>query len=214
MLKNKELGFIVVLFVLGLTSCSKPSTELESKRAKDNAVTKIAKSSPEIGSTPNYKSAALINVELGLGYLQQGQLSRCKAKLIHALKLAPNISEPHSAMAYFLEMVGEFKDAEHHHKMAVKLAEGKGAVYNNYGAYLCRRTRYEEADKAFNQALQDKSYERTAEIYENAGICALKGSNPDKANEYLMTAIRHDPSRSDAILESIKTSSAREKKAL
>lgn len=159
--------------------------------------------SKELGFSgkPDYQRAALINVELGLGYLSQGQVARAKAKLIHAIKLAPNIAEPHSAMAHFLEMVGDFKDSEREHKKAISLSAQKGSVYNNYGAFLCRRTRYKEADLAFQSAIQDKDYARTAEVYENAGLCALKWGKPEKAFEYFTTAVRRDPMRSTALLE-------------
>src|SRR5207244_1806608 len=101
---------------------------------------------------------ALLNVELGLGYLEQNQRARAKSKLIYALELAPNLPETKGAMAYFQEMVGELKEAEKLHKNAIQLAKYKGAQYNNYGAFLCRQARYSEADKAFQQAINDKHY--------------------------------------------------------
>jgi type IV pilus assembly protein PilF len=145
--------------------------------------------------------AALINIELGLGYLEQGQVSRAKTKFIRALKLAPRVSETHSAMSYFWEMTGEFKDAEKEHKKAISFSTMKGAVYNNYGAFLCRRDRLKEADHAFLQALQDKQYAHTAEIYENAGLCAVKADNLSKAKEYFQTSIVRDPRRSTVLIE-------------
>ncbi len=153
-----------------------------------------------IDNPPDRQKAAMVNVELGLGYLSQGQVARAKTKLLHAVKLAPKLPETHSALAHFWEMVGEMKDAESEHKKAIKLSE-TGAVYNNYGAYLCRRGRYKEADKAFHQAIEDKNYSRTAEVYENAGLCALKASDMTKADEYLSAAFRRDPGRVSALIE-------------
>lgn len=148
------------------------------------------------------EQTALLNVELGLGYLEQNQRARAKTKLTHAIALAPKLPQTHSAMAYFRENVGDYQEADRLYKQAIKLStHNKGAVYNNYGAFLCRQTQYIAADQAFLQALQDKAYARTAEVYENAGLCALKSSKTElvqKAQTYLRQAIQHDPTREQA----------------
>lgn len=151
--------------------------------------------------TPDYHKAALVNVELGLGYLSQGQIARAKTKLTHAIKLAPSLSEVRSAMAYFWEMTGEYKESEISHKKAIRLAKQKGAAYNNYGAFLCRQGRFTEAERAFMRALEDKNYARTAEVYENAGLCAGQAGDNQKAMHYFKTAMMRDPAASKALVE-------------
>lgn len=216
-LKQRIVRFICIGFIGGLSLTTSHAALFNpdndtSSNARDTAksgeqskmlVPSNDRETPDM--MPDYNKAALINVELGLGYLSQGQVARAKTKLTHALKLAPKLAEAHSAMAYFSEMVSDFKNAEQEHKKAVRLSAGKGAVYNNYGAFLCRRARYKEADDAFQYAVQDKDYPRTAEVYENAGLCALKwpesANSEIKAAEYLTTAIQRDPNRSSAVLE-------------
>lgn len=152
----------------------------------------------------DYARAALANVDLGLGYLAEGQMARAKQKLTHALSLAPNLPEPQLAMAFFLEQVGDYSEAEKAHKKAIQLGRktaSVGAVYNNYGAFLYRRGRLQEADHAFQQALQDKQYSHTAEVYENAGRCAVQANNFPAAEQYFSKAIQEDPKRSTALLE-------------
>lgn len=148
---------------------------------------------------------ALVNIELGLNYLAKGEYTRAKTKLTHALALCPNAFETHSAMAYFLEKVGESCEAENEHKKAIKcshkMLKENGAVYNNYGTFLCRQGRFKEADRTFNKALKDKDYPNTAEIYENAGISALKSQQHEKAKNYLHKAMQHNPKQKQAILE-------------
>ncbi len=196
-MNKKWINVLVILSFLGLFSCAKDSHKSASSTWKEGAK---PQDTLLLDTDPDYNKAALINVELGLGYLSQGQVTRAKTKLTHAVDLAPNLPETHSAMAHFLEMVGEFAESEKEYKKAVKLSNG-GAVYNNYGAFLCRRNRFKEADKAFHQALEDKQYPRTAEIYENAGLCALKWPDQEKAREYFKTALRRDPNRLTALLE-------------
>lgn len=153
--------------------------------------------------------AAMVNIELGLGYLEMEQIARAKTKLTHAVQMAPNLPEAHTAYAYFLEKVGDTEEAALEHKKAIQLVSGtgsvvknnvkrgvvknKGAVFNNYGAFLCRRAQYKEAESAFKMALEDKDYPKTAEVYENAGLCALKAKEFKQAEYYLKTAILRDP---------------------
>lgn len=184
-------SFVVVFLVMGSCACKNTDAKKRDDRGRPSV------SFPK----PEYRKAALTNVELGLGYLSQGQVVRAKSKLTQAIKLAPEIPETHSAMSYFLEMTGEYREAEKQHRKALRLSDSKGAVYNNYGAFLCRRGRFKEADRAFNEALEDKEYSRTAEVYENAGLCAVRAATVDKARHYLSTAVRRDPHRASAMLE-------------
>lgn len=157
--------------------------------------------SREVASKPDFQKAAMLNIEMGQAYLAQGQLSRAKQKFVHALELQPKMPEAHSAIAYFYETVGDVDEAAKHHAQAINFGNGKGRFYNNYGTYLCRQKRFKEADRAFNNALKDKQYIKTAEVYENAGICALQQPDEDKAYQYLKTAIKNDPRRALASLE-------------
>lgn len=199
---NRVLFVVLLGGILGLVACTKstPNSTTGGAPEQSHSAAKTPVSLLEQNAAPDYQRAASVNVELGLGYLAQGQVARAKTKLMHALKLAPKMPETHSAMAYFLEMVGEIKDAEREHKKAIALS-GKGAMYNNYGAFLCRQNRFKEANQAFHNAIQDKEYPRTAEVFENAGLCALKAADQDSALQYLALAVRRDPNRASALLE-------------
>lgn len=193
---------ITGVLAIGLCSCSTTERLAEKKQENSDVPQLAAVSGADAQSAkPDLKKAALINVELGLGYLGQGQVARAKNKLTHAVKIAPELPETHSAMAHFLEMVGENGDAEKEHKKAIKQASNKGAFYNNYAVFLCRQKRYKEADNTFQEALNDKEYDHSAEVYENAGVCALKWPDVEKARTYLEAAVRRDPTRTNAMLE-------------
>lgn len=149
----------------------------------------------------NYKKAALLNVELGHSYLAQGYTERAKKKFIHALELMPNLAESHSGMGYFWEMVGEAKEAEKHYKKSIFLGKGRGSFYNQYALFLCDNNRYKEAEKYFILAANDKFYAKTADVYNNAGLCALKHNDQQQAEQYLTKALFHDPRRVGVFLD-------------
>lgn len=179
---------VAALTVVGCTG-KKPESKHEHHLQKEAVV------------KPDLHKAAMLNIEMGQSYLAQGELGRAKKKFVHALELQPKLPEAHSAIGYFYETVGDLQEAEKHHNFAVTYGSGKGRFYNNYGTFLCRQQRFKEADRAFKNALKDKQYIKTAEVLENAGLCALQQPDEKKAHEYLVSAIKHDPKRALACLE-------------
>lgn len=156
---------------------------------------------PEVNEAKNRANAASYNVELGMGYLRQGDVQRAKSKLLLALQQAPDWAPAQQAMGYFLLNTGETQRAEEYYKRAIAINPQSGAAQNNYGVYLCRIGRYQEADRHYMLAVQDPSYVNTAEAYENAGLCALQARNANKALGYFQKAVQQDPKRPTSLLE-------------
>lgn len=155
----------------------------------------------DLPSVVDYDKAARLNVELGMSYLNQGNHPRAKSKLLRALELSPNLPEVQYAYAFYLETVGELVQAERLYLKAVRIDPKNGKSQNNYGAFLCRQGRYYEAEKSFLLALEDTSYNKTAEVLENAGLCVLQIPSVAKAEQYFERALKHDPKRYHALLE-------------
>lgn len=189
-MQGKIISLICV--TIALTACMEQNAKPTKREDVPAPIVKIK---------PDFHKAALLNIEMGQTYLAQGNTSRAKKKFVHALELKPKLPEAHSAIGYFYETVGDISEAEMHYLEAIRYGAGKGRFYNNYGTFLCRQNRLQEADRIFNKALKDKQYIKTAEVYENAGICALKQPDIEKARNYLLTAIQHDPNRTEASLE-------------
>ncbi len=158
-------------------------------------------SSPEDDENSKAAQAAEINVKLGLGYLQQNNVPRAKEKLLLALKQDPKSAAANSAMAYFLERSGDVKDAEKYYQKAIKVAVVKGGPENNYGTFLCRQSRYDEAQKYFHKAAADTTYANTDQVYENAGLCAMLNSDTYTAEQYFVKAIKINPRLTTALLQ-------------
>lgn len=154
-----------------------------------------------IESKPDKDKAAKLNIELGLTYLKEGQVSRAKAKLNRALVLAPHLSEVHYTLGYFFEQIGEVATAKQSYLKAIAIHPTGGIEHNNYGAFLCRQKHYHEAEKEFLKAVADWQYTDTAQAFENAGMCLLQIPDKEKARLYFEKALRHDPKSPNALLE-------------
>lgn len=148
------------------------------------------------GLTSSSKTQAVTaNIRLGVAYLKQGDRPRAKRKFLTALNVEPSSPEANAAMAYYLETTGDIQAARGYYKKAMTLAPKDGAQLNNYGGFLCRQGSYKEADWYFLRAVSDLNYLNSASAYENAGLCAAKIPDYNKAAWYYSKALVQDPSR-------------------
>lgn len=154
--------------------------------------------------TTNLNKAASYNLQLGLGYLKQGDRSRSKKKLLTALDQAPNSPDVNAGMAYYFEQTNELDRAKKYYLKAVALSSSAGAQLNNYGTFLCRQGEYTKAETYFLKAVKDQQYVHTAGAYENAGLCALAVPDNEKAKLYFTSALNQDPSRRESLYELVK----------
>lgn len=160
--------------------------------------------------------ASAYNIELGMGYLKQGDSPRAKRKILAALKQAPNSADVNGAMAYYFEKTGDMNEAKKYYHKAMSLAPTSGSQLNNYGTFLCRTGLYAESEVYFLKAVKDEKYVNTAGAYENAGLCAAAIPDYPKAETYFLKALEQDSRRSQSLYEltSIEVKQNQEEKAL
>jgi len=143
----------------------------------------------------NSQQFADYNVQLGVGYMRQGDMPRAKQKLLTALDKAPSWPPALEAMAYFYQMTGDSAKAQNYYLKALNIAPHAGATLNNYGGFLCLQGKYRESLTYFDRAAADESYLKTAAVNENAGLCAAKIPDYKLAEQYLQKALRQNPAR-------------------
>jgi type IV pilus assembly protein PilF len=142
--------------------------------------------------TPNQQAAEL-QMKMGRGYLDQGKFETAHEKLERALQLDPNSVDAHTLMAVLYERIDRAANSEKHYRRAVELDPEDGSTNNNFGAYLCRLGRYEEADKHFHLALNDPFYKTPEAAWSNAGVCAARTGNMEKAETYFRRSLEIQP---------------------
>ena len=108
--------------------------------------------------SPQNANAAAINTQLGLAYLQHGDVARAKSKLLLAETEDPQSAVVCDALGYFFEKTGDLNNARKYYLKAITIATHKGSAYNNYGTFLYRQKHYREALKYFNLAAHDPTY--------------------------------------------------------
>ena len=146
------------------------------------------------------EKAAEIYTELGLGYLQQGRYELAQNKLGRALELHGGNADTHHYIAEVYKQLGEFDLADKHYRRAVALTPNDHRLLNNYGAYLCDRTRFEKAEEYFLRAAALPRNKTPEFAYENIALCALRVDNMDKAESYFRKALELRPQLPKSLL--------------
>ncbi|MEZ9654584.1 type IV pilus biogenesis/stability protein PilW [Vibrio splendidus] len=159
----------------------------------------VTQGPPKIESDPIAMSES--RIELGLGYMGQGNMVKARENLELAIKHAPSYYRARLSIAHYYEQVGEVDEARNAYKKALRLDVRNGNVLNNYGTFLCKQGEYEQADKYFNRAIDQPYYYLVSASYENAAFCAFKAGEVEQAKYYFSRAIDHDPNRAKSILQ-------------
>jgi type IV pilus assembly protein PilF len=122
--------------------------------------------------------ASNYNMQLGMAYLNQGDLGLAKEKLERAVAENPGDPNVHSAMAMLQDRLGHPDKADKEFKAALSLGPRNPDVLNNYAVYLCRTGRTDEGVKSFEEAAHNPLYRTPEAAYTNAGVC-LRGAKRD-----------------------------------
>jgi type IV pilus assembly protein PilF len=143
--------------------------------------------------------AAIDHVALAEQRLRAGQLDDAQSEAQAALKADPNSANAYLLLGMVAEQRGNPADAGARYAKAVALAPTQGNALNNYGAWLCGNGRAAESLALFDRALADPEYTTPAAALGNAGACALRAGQTDRAARYLGGALQLDPANPVAL---------------
>ena len=153
------------------------------------------------------EDAAVANMNLGAGYLRQGNVELAIERLRRALAQDPDLVLAHSTIAFAYDQVGSLEEAETHFRRATELDKEDGAAANAYAAFLCNRgNRWAEAEPYFRRAVQDLDYPTPEVAMTNAGFCARDAGDLAKAEENFRAALTRNPRYADALLNMVELS--------
>ncbi len=158
------------------------------------------------GDIPKYtesqrEKAAQANLQLGLGYLQQGNLALAKGKLERANIEDPHNADIHAALGLLDERLGKDKEADREYREALSLAPGDPAMLNNYAVYLCSHGRTAEGVRNFELAATNPLYRSPWAAYTNAGVCQRQAHHDNEAAQLFMRALQSNPAYAEAVFQ-------------
>jgi type IV pilus assembly protein PilF len=148
--------------------------------------------------------ASKANTELGLAYMREGHLETAEGKLKKAIEQDPDSVRAHEAIAVLYGSIDESERAMKHFKKALSLKPDDSRTLNNYGLYLCKTGDYLKADEQFNKAASNPLYSGRLAALTNAGVCANKIPDAEKAEQYYRSALEIDPVYIPALLNMVQ----------
>lgn len=144
------------------------------------------------------ESAAIL-VRKGQASYAQGDYAAAASIAGQALKADPKSALAHTLLALVEDQRGNRRTAGEHYRQAVELAPTQGAMLNNYGTWLCGEGQAAESLAWFERAVLDPSYRAPGTAFANAGACAQKAGQGQRADQYLAAALQSDPSNPVAL---------------
>jgi type IV pilus assembly protein PilF len=146
-------------------------------------------------------------MNLGAGYLRQGNVTLAIERLERALAQDPRLVQAHSTIALAYDQIGSLEEAETHYLRATELDPRSGNAANFYAVFLCnRQQRWADAVPYFRRAADDSNYPTPEAALTNAGVCARDAGEVEVATENFREALVRNPSYSDALLNMMELS--------
>ena len=112
---------------------------------------------------------------------QRGDFVQAQALAQRALKADPHSGDAHTLLGAIADAGGNADAAGAHYAKAVGIAPKTGIYANNYGSWLCANGRPAESLDWFDTAIADPAYPTRANAFANAGSCAQRAGQPDRA---------------------------------
>lgn len=143
--------------------------------------------------------AATTNIQLAVGYLEQGRTELALEKIQRALDRNDNSAQAHTVAGVIYERIGDINRAAYHYRKAVDIDGDTGQMLNNYGAFLCKHDEYEKGVEYLERAVQDPFYNTPAAAMTNAGHCAQRLGQDERAQAFYQRALELDARYPDAL---------------
>lgn len=184
-----------ILALLGTGCASKPTA------GSGAAASTGSSAMVEQNSTTKMQQAASLNLQLGVAYMQTGNLQVAEQKLVKAEEENSHDPQIHSALALLYVKIGNDAKANTEYKESLRLAPGDPDVLNSYGVYLCGKGRTDEGVKYFNQSAQNPLYRTPWAAYTNAGLCLHDAKRIPESEQYFLRAVSFKPNFEPAVVQ-------------
>lgn len=152
-------------------------------------------------SAKQREEAAVYNLQMGIDYLQKGNLSQAKEKLERSLDQNPRNAQTHVAAGLLYDRIDENDKADSHLSRAVSLDSDNAAVLNNYAQFLCRKGNRDKGEQLAVKAASDPLYKTPEAAWLNAGLCALNSKKMEAAEKYFRNSLAAKPNWPTALFQ-------------
>lgn len=147
------------------------------------------------------EDASNYNTQLGIDYMNQGDIPLAKEKLDRALKENPSNAKVHTARAMLFDRMHLPAQADGEFQTALRLAPADPDVSNNYAVYLCEIGKDDQGVKRFEAVANNALYRTPWIAYTNAGVCSRASKHDDVAIANFKRALQLRPNFAEAAFQ-------------
>jgi type IV pilus assembly protein PilF len=151
--------------------------------------------------TTDDKEAARANVQLGVAYMQQGNLALAKDKLERAWKQDSKNFEAAWALASLSERLEQPQEAERFYQTSMRLAPDNPEIANAYAVFLCKNDAVDRALPVYERVVRDPLYRTPWAAATNAAVCLRSDKRQADAAPWLERALALRPDYVPAVVE-------------
>jgi len=144
---------------------------------------------------------AKAQIAVGRGYIGIGSWTNAKRALEKALSFDPGSVEAHVLFAVAYEAEEEYELAETYYRKALRLDAKDPQALNNYGSFLFRRDRLDEATTQLKKVVKDTEYRARPQAFENLGLVELKKGDLSTASAAFERALSLNKNQPVSALE-------------
>ncbi len=201
-MRRPDRFLLLVCGALLLAACARPATVKSPKIRGSERVAPVYQL--EDGEATKRRVQARDAIGLASQRLAAGDLGEAERHLRRALRIDPQAVDAHTLMGAVESARGAHEAAGGHYRRAAELAPTSGDALNNYGAWLCANGYPAEALVWLDRSLAAPSAGPRASALANAGSCALRSGQIERAERDLRQALELDPANA-ASLEDMAT---------
>ncbi|MCC7517430.1 MAG: type IV pilus biogenesis/stability protein PilW [Pseudomonadales bacterium] len=183
------IGLVLALVCLMVAGCVTERT--------DEAGKPVATTDKKVDE----RSALNDYVTLANGYLREGKREQALRAINRGLAIDDDSPELLNVLAEYYQTDDEDALAEKQYKKAISADSSYTGTYLNYGVFLYRQNRIDEACEKFARATQDVMYPRRDGAFLNYGICLRKQGKLKEAEEALRRSYVNNARNPTVILE-------------
>jgi type IV pilus assembly protein PilF len=198
-MRLKAICLLLVTILLA-TACSRltfvrPKGKMGQLSGQEEVADYSVKDSPEVKRRQGVQTVLARSMQR----LQAGELEAAEKEARSALKLDPGSVDALTLLAVIEDSQGRHDKAGESYRRAAELAPAVGATQNNYGTWLCANGFAAESLVWFDRALRAPGYATPAAALSNAGSCALKSGQSERAARDLRQALALEPANAVAL---------------
>lgn len=150
-------------------------------------------------SISKYPNKSRSHSNLGLAYLEAGQMDQAESEFKRSLELFPAAEIAHNNLAGLYLAQGKRQEAEFHFQEALRIKPDYQTARINLGILKREQGYYQEAVTQFRLALLKN--EQDPVISKNLGNALLRSGQPAEALPYLEKALLHSPQDLEVYLD-------------